>query len=209
MGLQYVLGDPILSRIFITSGLYNLFYFIFEPSYLMFVTRDLGISPLMLGFILSTGGVGAMLGALFAKKISQKYYLGKSIVYCVFLSGLLMSTIPIFDWFSKTISIVFLMIVHLFSSIMLVAYNINQISLRTAITSDDFLGRMNACMRVSIYGSIAIGGALGGILGQWINVSLIILLGSAGIMLTAILIRLSPIFKLKDIPKSEKEVSLT
>lgn len=207
-GLQYVWSNPILSRIFITSGLYNLFYFIFEPSYLMFVTRDLGISPLMLGFILSTGGVGAILGALFAKKISQKLYLGKSIVYCVFLSGLLLSIIPTLGLMSKTTSIIFLMIVHLLSSIMLVSYNINQISLRTASTSDNFLGRMNACMRVSIYGSISIGGALGGILGQWINVSLIILIGSVGIMLTAILIRLSPIYELKRIPESEKEVTV-
>jgi hypothetical protein len=50
-------------------------------------------------------------------------------------------------------------------------YNINQVSLRQAITPDHLQGRMNASMRFIVWGTIPIGalvgGALGEVLGLW------------------------------------------
>jgi predicted MFS family arabinose efflux permease len=45
-------------------------------------------------------------------------------------------------------------------------YNINQVSLRQAITPDHLQGRMNASMRFIVWGTIPIGALLGGGLGQ-------------------------------------------
>src|SRR5438132_11908932 len=45
-------------------------------------------------------------------------------------------------------------------------YNINQVSLRQAITPDRLQGRMNASMRFLVWGTIPIGALLGGALGQ-------------------------------------------
>jgi hypothetical protein len=49
-------------------------------------------------------------------------------------------------------------------------YNINQVSLRQAITPDRLQGRMNASMRFLVWGTIPIGALLGGGLGQTIGI---------------------------------------
>ncbi len=46
-----------------------------------------------------------------------------------------------------------------------VAYNMNQVGLRQAITPDRMLGRMNATMRLIVWGTIPIGALIGGFLG--------------------------------------------
>src|SRR5438132_436716 len=48
-------------------------------------------------------------------------------------------------------------------------YNINQVSLRQAITPDRLQGRMNASMRFIVWGTIPLGALLGGGLGQAIG----------------------------------------
>ncbi len=50
-----------------------------------------------------------------------------------------------------------------------VAYNINQVSLRQAITPERLQGRMNAAMRWIVWGTIPLGALLGGAIGQWIG----------------------------------------
>ncbi len=47
-----------------------------------------------------------------------------------------------------------------------VIYNVNQVSLRQAITPDRMLGRMNATMRFIVWGTIPIGALVGGVLGE-------------------------------------------
>ena len=47
-----------------------------------------------------------------------------------------------------------------------VVYNINQVSLRQAITPERIQGRMNATMRFLVWGTIPIGSIIGGILGR-------------------------------------------
>jgi predicted MFS family arabinose efflux permease len=49
-------------------------------------------------------------------------------------------------------------------------YNINQVSLRQAITPDRVQGRMNATMRTIVWGTIPIGSLLGGVLGSTVGV---------------------------------------
>jgi len=50
-----------------------------------------------------------------------------------------------------------------------VVYNINQVSLRQAITPHRMQGRMNATMRFMVWGTMPIGSFLGGILGNTIG----------------------------------------
>ena len=58
-----------------------------------------------------------------------------------------------------------LVIGGLFVGFSTVVYNVNQVGLRQAITPDRMLGRMNATMRLIVWGTIPIGALIGGILG--------------------------------------------
>ena len=58
-----------------------------------------------------------------------------------------------------------------------VVYNINQVSLRQAITPERMQGRMNATMRFLVWGTIPIGSLIGGVLATVIGLRETILLG--------------------------------
>ena len=80
-------------------------------------------------------------------------------------------------------------------------YNVNQISLRQAITPDRLQGRMNATMRTIVWGTIPVGSLVGGLLGNVIGVVDTIYIGGAMAGLAVAWIALGPVVKLKRQPE--------
>ena len=79
-------------------------------------------------------------------------------------------------------------------------YNINQVSLRQAITPDRVQGRMNATMRTIVWGTIPLGAFIGGILGTSIGLVQTIVLGGILSTLAASWIFLGPVIRLREQP---------
>jgi hypothetical protein len=80
-----------------------------------------------------------------------------------------------------------------------VVYNVNQVSLRQAITPNEMMGRMNASMRFLVWGTIPIGSALGGALGSLIGVHETIWLGAILGCFVFLAVLLSPVRSLRSI----------
>jgi hypothetical protein len=72
-------------------------------------------------------------------------------------------------------------------------YNINQVSLRQAITPDRVQGRMNATVRTVIWGTMPIGAFLGGVIGSAYGLLPAMYIGIAFATLAGFWILLGPI----------------
>ena len=72
-----------------------------------------------------------------------------------------------------------------------VGWNINQVSLRQAITPPRMQGRMNATMRFIVWGTMPIGAILGGALGNVIGLQRHDLVGAIGGLIAFIPVTLS------------------
>lgn len=199
-GLKFVFGNTILSRITIATGLFNLFGLAMEAIYILYVTRELTLSPFVLGLIFTMSGVGAMAGAAVAGKVAEKLSLGKTLVLSLALAGVFYLLVPVSSLFPTTLAIITLMAAQFIDAAMIVIYNINQRSLRTAITPDHLQGRMNASLRFIIFGSIPVGAMLGGFLGDAIGTQWTLVIGAAGMLLSAGVILTSSVAKLDKIP---------
>jgi predicted MFS family arabinose efflux permease len=86
----------------------------------------------------------------------------------------------------------------LFASMFLVSfvnpvYNINQVSLRQAITPDRVQGRMNATVRTIIWGTMPIGAFIGGIIGSTYGIMPALYIGTAISIFAGFWILLGPI----------------
>ncbi|HEU5299904.1 MAG TPA: MFS transporter, partial [bacterium] len=79
-------------------------------------------------------------------------------------------------------------------------YNINQVSLRQAITPMRLQGRMNATMRFLVWGTMPLGGLLGGALGETLGLRTAILLSAVGGAFAFLWVLLSPVRGLAAIP---------
>src|SRR4029077_1609405 len=86
-----------------------------------------------------------------------------------------------------------------------VVYNINQVSLRQAITSERMQGRMNATIRFVIWGTIPIGSFLGGVLGGTIGLRPTLWVAGIGGLFAFLPPLFSPVRKLREIPDLEAE----
>jgi MFS family permease len=91
-----------------------------------------------------------------------------------------------------------------------VGWNINQVSLRQAITPPRMQGRMNATMRFIVWGTMPIGSILGGVLGSVIGLHSTIIIGAVGGLFAFIPVTLSSARHIVRMPEPvDDEAALT
>jgi MFS family permease len=164
-GLGVVLGNPLLRSIAGCTATSNLFGNALQAVYVLYVTRELGLEPAVIGLIFAMSGPGALLGALMVGELARRFGLGHTIVGSIFATGLASLLIPLASG-PQPVVVGTLMLASFVAGLGNPVYNINQVSLRQVITPDHLQGRMNASMRFIVWGTIPIGALLGGTLGE-------------------------------------------
>ena len=81
------------------------------------------------------------------------------------------------------------------------AYNINQVSVRQAICPRRLQGRMNASVRFLVWGTLPLGGFLGGVLGSTIGIRPTLWVAAAGQTLAFLWLLPSPIPSMREMPE--------
>ena len=160
-GLAVVLGNPVLRSIAGCTATSNLFGNAVQAIYVLYVTRELGLQPAVVGLIYAVSGPGALLGAVIAGRLARQFGLGATILGSIALSEVANLLIPLAA--GPTLVVTGMLMLGAFiSGITNPVYNVNQVSLRQAITPDRLQGRMNASMRFIVWGTIPLGALLGG-----------------------------------------------
>ena len=94
-GLAVVLGNPLLRSIAGCTATSNLFGNALQAVYVLYVTRELGIGPALLGLIFSVGGPGALLGSLLAGRVATRFGLGATIIGSMIVGDVANLLIPL------------------------------------------------------------------------------------------------------------------
>ena len=198
-GLRYVLGNRYLRSIAACTGISNLFGNIGQTVILVYVVREIGLSAQVIGLIFAAGNVGVLLGAVLSSRIPRWLGVGPTIVLsaAAFSPSLLIVALAPRDAF-----IPFAIAATALGGFGAVVYNVNQVSLRQAITPPPMLGRMTATMRFIVWGTIPIGALAGGALGTWIGLQPAILVGAIGSFLSIPPVVFSPVWGLRRIPEA-------
>jgi MFS family permease len=165
-GLRYVFRHPLLLPIAGCTATSNLFSSMLLAVLILFAVRELGLSPGEIGIIFAIGNVGFLVGAVAAARVAKVLRLGRAIVVCAMVSGASNLLIPLASPSTAAPLLVGAMFLMGLGG---TVYNVNQVSLRQAITPEKILGRMNATMRFLVWGTMPIGAFVGGILGNTIG----------------------------------------
>jgi MFS family permease len=196
-GLRPLYRDPLLRSIVGSSMIYLFFSSIMLAVYVLYATRDLALTPAMLGSVYGLGGVGAAIGAVFARRVAQQLGLGLTLIVANLIGGLVLLLIPLAGSL-PTAAALLLAIAQGVSQAMGAVFFINQTSLRQAITPEHLLGRVNASYRFLTMGAIPLGSLLGGVLGTFIGVRTTLLVGVLGGLLAVVWLVCSPARTLRD-----------
>ena len=199
-GLRYVLGHQYLRYIAACTGTLNLFGNIGGAILILYVVRELGLTLATIGIVLSIGNLGVLAGALLSERVGRWIGIGPTIVVSAFFSSFALLAVAIAP---RDAPVPFLIAGGFIGTVTAVIYNVNQVSLRQAITPDRMLGRMNATMRFIVWGTIPVGALVGGVLGGLIGLQATIWVGAIGAFLGFLPVLLSPVRSLREIPSSD------
>jgi len=198
-GLSVVFGDVRLRSIAGCTGMSNLFSATYGAILIPYMIQDFGFDPFRLGLVLSSAAIGGITGAVSSQRIPKRIGVGRTIVvfaalFCVAPIGMYFATAdtaPLMIGGSLAVS-----------SFAGIVYNVSQVSYRQALVGLNLQGRLNATMRTIVWGTLPVGGILGGILAQAFGYHAAIGAAVAVGAFSFLWVLFSPVRGIKDIPTS-------
>ncbi|UCE80776.1 MAG: MFS transporter [Methanobacteriota archaeon] len=197
-GLRIVFSNPTLRGIAGCTSTSNLFGSMSFALMVLFMADSLQLSSIWIGAIFMVGAVGGVTGALISPRFTSRIGLGKAIIVSAAFSGI--PVIALILAYPSNALIVFMPMMFV-AGLLTVIYNVNQVSLRQAITPDHLQGKMNATMRFLVWGVFPIGGLIGGYLGEIFGIKTAILISGIGILFSFIWLTISKVHQIETIPE--------
>jgi len=196
-GLRLMGGDSLLRALTGSTAVINLFAGVQNTLYVLYAIRDLHLSPALLGLVGAIYSVCGLIGAALGGRVVRRRGLGPTMTGAALLIGVSSLLLPAAIGPSPAS-------VALFASGMGLmgigdtVYNINASSLRQAVTPPGAQGRVAASMRMVVLGAQVVGAFLGGLLGGWVGLRLMLVVAGAGMLLGFVWLLSSPLRTLRD-----------
>lgn len=168
-GWQQLLGHPILRPVTVSFAIRSFFGSFFGPLYALFVLRELGMTPVALGALVGSGGVGAFMGALVAGRLSRRLGVANTLAWSLLLNNLT-GLLLLLARGPGTVAFLLLLAMQLVGDFWLSIYFIGEVSLRQMSTPDQLLGRVSASFQFLVGTTTALGLLVGGFLGSSLGV---------------------------------------
>jgi MFS family permease len=195
-GLRYVLGHRYLRNIAASTGISNLFSNIMFSIFLVYAVRQLAMSEALIGLTFGLGNIGFLVGAFVAGPLANRIGVGRAIVLGAIVIVPAVFLVPLAP---REFPVPFLVASGALSGLGIAIYNINQVSLRQAITPERMQGRMNATMRFIVWGTIPVGQILGGVIGTAVSLSAALWVGAFGSIIAVLPLVFSSLPRLRRI----------
>jgi MFS family permease len=202
-GVEIVARNPILRATATATGLWNLVGGGRAAVFVLFLTRTLGLAAGATGAIFTAGAAGFLLGSLAPDRIARRIGLGRAILLGVALA-IPSELLTALAAGPPTTAAILAGAGALLTGLTIPTYDINQFSLRQAVTPLRLQGRVNATMRTLIRGAVPIGALAGGVLAERIGLRSVMIVSSLGGIAAFLAIWFSPVRTLRVPPERDE-----
>ena len=187
-GLRFVAGDRILLMFTLYGAVSNLALVGYQAIESVFLLRDVGADPALIGALFMTASVGGVVGALLAARIARRVGAARAVLLCQLCAVTFGLLLPLT---TAGFGLLFFAVGSFVLVAGIVASNVIFSGWRQAYCPPALLGRVSASSSVIATSMAALGGLLGGTLGatigtratMWVMVVLLVL--STGILLAS------------------------
>ncbi len=199
-GLKFVLRHPILRNIAACTGTANLFGAMAAAVEIIFLVRVLHVRPADTGLLIAVGSLGGVVGGVLSGRLSRLIGSARIIWFSMLVIGLPQLIVPLAEpgWRVALFPVGFAAF-----SFSAVVYNVAQVSYRQAICPPRLLGRMNAAVRWVVWGTLPLGGVLGGTFGTLLGVRATLWIAFAGSWAAGWWVFFSPLRALRDVLEAD------
>ena len=164
-GLAAVGRHPLLRPMALASGTSQLFGNFFASLYTLYALDTLGLSPLLLGIVISAGGVGSLAATAAVEPLTRRFGIGPTIVWTRIGAGLLAFLVPVAGG-PPLVAALFLFIPQLIGDGLQTVAIVDGLTVRQVVTPPRLLGRVNGTMTVVLDGIAPIGAIAGALIAE-------------------------------------------
>ncbi|MDX3585192.1 MFS transporter [Streptomyces europaeiscabiei] len=162
-GLRYTWSLRPIRDLCVQAGLSNLHEKAFLTVFLVFAVRGLGMSGTTVGVITGIGSVGALVGSLFASRLTKRWAVGGVLALGAVLAALGLLLVPVAGQAGVHVA-VFASVGMMVNGFGVALFNVFAVSLRQAIPPDHQIGAVTASYRLVALGTLPLGALIGGAL---------------------------------------------
>jgi MFS family permease len=202
-GMRYIWGSPIVRAKLLSTATINFFNFVFWALFILFVTRELGVGPGVLGLVLGAASVGGVIGSLATGRLSRRFGVGRVFVAGAVLFPLPLVLVPLADG-PRWLVLACLFGAEFGSGLGVMLLDISAAAITTALVPDRLRARVSGAYMVVNYGVRPIGALLGGALGTWIGLRPTLWIASVGALAGVLWLLPSPIPALVELPEADE-----
>jgi predicted MFS family arabinose efflux permease len=203
-GLRLVADDPWLRTLTLFGATSNLALMGYQSLLVIFLVRNVGLVPGVVGGLIAAAGTGGVAGAFVARRVAAR--VGTARATLLFELGL-----PVFALLIPLTvggaGILLFVAGGFCVSAGVVAGNVIKASFQQRYCPPDLLGRLTASTAFLNYGTIPLGALLGGTLGTAVGIRTAMWITTAGVPLAALILFFSPIRRTRDLPTSRQPKS--
>lgn len=195
-GLRYIWRSRLLRMMLAGSTTLNLFNYMFSALIVLYIATYLHVTPGVLGLVIGSGAIGALLGAVLTNRITARIGVGPALIlgYILFPAPLVL--VPLASGSQFTV-LAMLFTAEFLSGLGVMVLDICGGSIQAAAVPDDLRARVSGAHRTINYGIRPIGAVLGGALGALVGVHATLWIGSIGGVLGVLWLLMSPLPRMR------------
>ena len=165
--------------------------------YSIYLLRELHLDPFLLGIVISAGGVGSLVGSLFASRVVKAMGIGRALVATAIAASTLGVLTPLAQG-PVALATLMVFLPQLIGDGLQTIEGVAEISVIQGVVPDRILGRVNATLDVLSHGlAYPIGALIAAFVAEQIGVRGAIAVGWAGMALSILFVVFSPVPRLR------------
>jgi small basic protein len=202
-GWRALLSEQTLRALAATAFTANFFYRVIMSVYIIYLTRDLGLSAATVGVIFGFGGgIGVLIGSSLAAPVARMFGVGRTMITAHLLFGVL--GIPLaLTVFMRTYAAPLVFASEFLQLAVNAVYMVNRTGVEQAVSPDALRGRIQSSRNVAHAVAGVLGLAVGGFLGSGVDTSVAILVGVIGGLVSFAWLVPGPLRKLQRLSEAQ------
>ncbi|MEU4393193.1 MFS transporter [Kribbella sp. NPDC023855] len=200
-GLKLVTSDVWLRTLTIFGGVSNIALMGYQSIVVVFLVRELGVSPALVGALIAIASSGGVVGAFLGRRVADAVGTARATL----LFELALPTLALLIPLTTDGPGLALYTVGAFCiGVGVVGGNTIKATFQQSYCPPDLRGRLAASSAFLNYGTIPLGALLGGTLGEVLGLRTALWITTAGVPLAGLVLLFSPIRRHRDLPSHPK-----
>jgi MFS family permease len=196
-GLQLVRRHRVLFPMALRSVIAHVAGSFYGVLYTLYLLQELHLNPLLLGIVISAGGVGSLVGSLFAQRVINRLGIGPALIWTAIGASILGILTPLAQG-PLLLATLMVFIPQLVGDGLQTIEGVAEISLIQGLIPDRVLGRVNATLEVFSHGiAYPIGALAAASIAGVVGLRGGIAIGWAGMAISLLLLVLSPLPRIR------------